>query len=65
MLVTLKMEESETLTYHVTAYEDFTHFEPYAPQYKKLKNEEFYFLTLRITHIKNIIMTDGPVTTHI
>ena len=23
------------LMYHVTAYEDFTHFEPYTPQYKK------------------------------
>ena len=25
------------LTYHVTAYDDFMHFEPYTPQYKKLK----------------------------
>ena len=28
------------LTYHMTSHDDFTHFEPYAPQYKKLKNEE-------------------------
>ena len=36
------------LTYHVTANEDFTHFEPNIPQYKKLKNGEFFSLTLRI-----------------
>ena len=36
------------LTYHVTANEDFTHFEPHTPQYKKLKNGEFVSLTLRI-----------------
>ena len=30
---------SNTLfTYHVTAYNDSVHFEPYAPQYEKLKN---------------------------
>ena len=28
------------LTYHVTADEDFTHFEPNISQYKKLKNGE-------------------------
>ena len=27
-----------SLTYHVTADEDFTHFETNIPQYKKLKN---------------------------
>ena len=37
------------LTYHVTSNEDFTRFEPCIPQYKKLKNEEFTSLTLRIT----------------
>ena len=26
------------LTYHVTAYDDSTHFEPYTSHYKKLKN---------------------------
>ena len=51
------------LIYHVTSYDDFTHFEPYAPQYKKLKKGEIVSLTLRIRHMKNNIMTDGPVTT--
>ena len=37
------------LMHHVTSNEDFTSFEPYIPQYKKLKNEEFTSLTLRIT----------------
>ena len=27
-------------TYHMTAHEDSTNFEPYTPQYKKLKNIE-------------------------
>ena len=31
-------------TYHLTAYEDSTHFEPYTPQYKKLKNSELILL---------------------
>ena len=36
---------SNTLpTYHVTANEDFTRFEPHTPQYKKLKNGEFVSL---------------------
>ena len=51
------------LTYHVTAYDDSTHFEPYASQYKKLKNDEILPLALRIKHMKNNIMTDGPMTT--
>ena len=37
------------LTYHVISNEDFASFEPQNPQYKKLKNEEFTSLTLRIT----------------
>ena len=37
------------LTYHVTSDGDFTCFEPDIPQYKKLKNQEFTSLTLRIT----------------
>ena len=36
------------LTYHVTADEDFTRFEPHTPQYNELKNGEFVSLTLRI-----------------
>ena len=47
------------LTYHVTADEDFTRFEPNVPQYKKLKDGEFVSLTLRITDQKNNIITDG------
>ena len=49
--------------YHVTADEDFTHFEPNIPQYKKLKNGKFVSLTLRITDQKNNIITDGPQVT--
>ena len=51
------------LTYHVTLNEDFMHFEPYVPQYKKLKNVKIVSLTLRITHMKNSIVTDGPAKT--
>ena len=40
---------NELFTYHVTSNEDFTHFEPDTPQYKKLKNGEFTSLNLRIT----------------
>ena len=40
---------NELLTYHVTSNEDFTHFEPQSPQYKKIKNGEIVSLTLRIT----------------
>ena len=29
------------LTYHVTAYDDSTHFEPYTLQYKNLRTESF------------------------
>ena len=55
---------SNTLfTYHVTDDEDFTHFEPQTPQYRKLKNGEFNSLNLRITDQNNNIMTDGPQVT--
>ena len=47
------------LTYYVTSDEDFTHFEPQDPRYKKLKNEEFTSLTLRITDQNNNVITDG------
>ena len=46
----------------MTSNEDFTSFEPQNPQYKKLKNEEFTSLTLRITNQNNII-TNGPQVT--
>ena len=51
------------LTYHVTSNEDFMSFEPQNPQYKKLKNEEFTSLTLRITDLNNDVITDGPQVT--
>ena len=51
------------LTHHVTSNEDITSFEPQNPQYKKLKNEEFTSLTLRITDQNNNIITDGPQVT--
>ena len=47
------------LTYHVTSNEDFTRFEPKIPQYKKLKNEEFTSLTLRIMDQNGNIITDS------
>ena len=46
----------------MTAYEDFMHFKSYTPQYKKLKNGELISLALRIIHMKNNIITDGPAT---
>ena len=51
------------LMHHVTSNEDFTSFEPQTPQYKKLKNEEFTSLTLRITDQAGNIITDGPQVT--
>ena len=50
---------NELLTYHVTDDKDFTSFEPYIPQYKRLKNREFTSLTLRITDQNNNVITDG------
>ena len=47
------------LTYYVTSNEDFMHFEPQNPRYKKPKNEEFTSLTLRITDQNNNVITDG------
>ena len=51
------------LMHHVTSNEDFVSFEPQNPQYKKLKNEEFTSLTLRITDQNNNFITDGPQVT--
>ena len=57
-------EPSNTLlTYHVTAYEKFTQFEPCNPQYKKLKNGELVSLALKMTHKKDNIMTNDSATT--
>ena len=47
------------LTYYMTSNEDFMHFEPQNPQYKKVTNEEFTSLTLRITDQNNNVITDG------
>ena len=52
-----------SFTYHMTDDKDFTRFEPQTPQYKKLKNEEFTSLTLRITDQNNNVLTDGPQVT--
>ena len=55
---------SNTLfTYYVTSYNEFTHFEPHTPQYKKLKNDMITSLTLRITDQNDKIITNGPGTT--
>ena len=55
---------SNTLfTCYVTSYNEFTHFEPRTPQYKKLKNGEITSLTLRITYQYDKIITNGPGTT--
>ena len=51
------------LTYYMTSNEDFMHFEPQNPQYKKLQNGEFTSLTLRITDQNNNIITDGQQVT--
>ena len=51
------------LTYNVTANEDFMHFEPHTPQYKKLKHGEFTSLTLRIMDQNGNVTTDGPQVT--
>ena len=34
---------NELLTYHVTDDQDFTHFKPQTPQYRKLKKRSVYF----------------------
>ena len=47
------------LWYHVTGSEEFMSFEPVSPQYKRLKNGEFAFLTLRIMDQKDNSIADG------
>ena len=55
---------SNTLfTCYVFGSEDFTHFEPATPQYKKLKGGLIVSLTLRIMDQNGNIITDGPGTT--
>ena len=43
----------------MTAYEDSTHFKPFTPQYKKLKNGELVSLALKMMHKRNNVITDG------
>ena len=55
---------SNTLfTYYMPGSDDFMHFEPKTPQYKRLKNGEIVSLTLRITDQNNNIITNGPGAT--
>ena len=42
----------------MTGSEEFMHFEPVTPQYKRLKNGELTSLTLRITEKKDNGITD-------
>ena len=43
--------------------EDFAHFEPQTPQYKKLKGGQIVSLTLRKTDQNGNLITNGPGTT--
>ena len=55
---------SNTLFMHyVFGSEDFMHFKPATPKYKKLKGGQIVSLTLRITDQNGNIITDGPGTT--
>ena len=49
--------------YYIPGSENFMHFEPMTPGYKRLKNGEIVSLTLRITDQNNNIITNGPGTT--
>ena len=54
---------SNTLfTYYMPGSEDFMHFEPATPRYKKLKNGNIVSLTLKITYQNNNVITNGPGT---
>ena len=50
-------------TYYMPGSEDFTHFKPATPQYKKLKCGNIVSLTLKITDQDNNMITNGPGTT--
>ena len=55
---------SNTLfTRYVFGSEDFTHFEPATPQYKKLKGGQILSLTLRIKDQAGNLITNGLGTT--
>ena len=54
---------SNTLcTYYVTSYNEFMHFKPHTPQYKKLKNDMITSLIPRIMDQNNKIIPNGPGT---
>ena len=50
-------------TYYMPGSEDFMHFEPAAPRYKKLKYGNIVSVMLRITDQAGNIITNGPGTT--
>ena len=55
---------SNTLfTRYLFGSEDFMHFEPATPQYKKLKGGQIVSLTFRIVDQNDNVITDGPETT--
>ena len=55
---------SNTLfTYYMPGSEDFMHFEPDTPRYKRLKYGNIVSLSLRITDQNNNIITNGLGTT--
>ena len=55
---------SNTLfTHYVFGSEDFTHFEPATPHYRKLKGGQILSLTLRIMDQNGNLITNGPGTT--
>ena len=49
--------------YYIPGSENFMHFKPATPRYKRLKNGEIVSLTMRITDQNNNIITNGPGTT--
>ena len=49
--------------YYMPGSEDFTHFEPKTPRYKKLQNGMIVSLTLRMTDQNNNVITNGLGTT--
>ena len=50
-------------THYVFGSEDFTHFKPATPQYKKLQGGQIVSLTLRIMDQAGNLITNGPGTT--
>ena len=57
------LPSNTSFMYHMTAYKNFTHFEPYTPHYKTIAFPELVCLILRMKHMKNNIVAEGPATT--